>query len=198
MARFHGERRLAQAFVDKVDFHQVNADAWGVERTPAKTILYSSLYGAGASKIGNGDKARGEAILDTVRKNCPAMFDIKDTVWDALRRGGGVIHTWLGRRLVYPNIGSKDRQLRAQDERASFNAVLQGTAADIFKCIVLSTDYAGVPGTLIANIHDEGQWYTTDGDALAAEVQPHFCHGYGLDVPLDGEAKVGYTWNDVH
>lgn len=202
MARYHDEHRLANAFRDKLDFHQANADAWGVERTPAKSILFSSLYGAGATKIGGGDKAKGEAILANVRANCPAMFDIKDTVWGHLRRGGGVIHTWLGRRLVYPNINSKDRSLKAADERASFNAILQGTAADVFKATILSTahDSELICGTLVANVHDEGQWYVPEEQAeqFACEVTKHFQHDYGLSCPLDGEAKVGLSWHEVH
>jgi hypothetical protein len=48
------------------DIHQKNADAAGITRPQAKTLIYATLYGAGPAKIGSivgGGAKEGNEIL---------------------------------------------------------------------------------------------------------------------------------------
>ena len=209
------ETRMAETFAAGVDFHQANADAWGVTRKEAKTLLYAICYGAGAAKVGGGDKKRGQQLMDTVDANMPALKRLKEMVWETCRKRGGLIHSQFGRRLYYPEINEsyamrkaqgdkrEAKQLVAQAERRVFNALLQGTAADVLKHIVLTVwrdsqlDYGAY---LIANVHDEGLYYVPDeyADIFALRLEETFALPLLSHCPIMGEPKTGMNWNDIH
>lgn len=215
------EHRLAESFAAGADFHQANADAWGVSRKEAKTLLYAICYGAGPAKVGGGNKQRGLELMSLVDKNMPALKRLKELVWATARKRGGLIHTAFGRRLYYPEIceeyaekearkqkkgadvQQRTRELVAQAERRLFNALLQGTAADILKCIVLDVwrhNQSEHNAWLIANVHDEALYY------VPAEAAESFCSVLeeAFRAPLlsrceiKGEPKVGMNWHDIH
>lgn len=203
LSYFEGEERLAQTFKDGVDFHQANANAWDVIRGDAKTLLYAAIYGAGPAKVGNGNKKRGQELLDMLDRNMPAINRLKRRVWSACRSNKGLVHTWFGRRLYYPDINSRNKKLRGRAERQVFNGVLQGTAADILKMILVAVEREVTPsydGWLVAQVHDEGQWYVRSEQAkqFALDIEPYFAYDYLSNCPTCGESKVGNNWNEVH
>ena len=60
----------------------------------------------------------------------------------AFAREYGYVETIFGRRAHYPEIRSSNPQVRAFNERASINARLQGTAADIIRRAMIRMDDA--------------------------------------------------------
>jgi DNA polymerase-1 len=204
LSYFEGDTGLADTFARGEDFHQYNADTWKVDRTTAKTLLFASLYGAGPEKVGGGDKAHGQKLLDTLDKNMPSIMRLKTRVWDNTRKHKkGVIHTWFGRRLVYPDI-KKGRALEARAKRQVFNAMLQGTSADILKMIAITVQnevrISLMQVMLCAQVHDEGVWLVRDCEVenFLELVDNAFRFDYLSHVPIKGEALAGPNWNDAH
>jgi DNA polymerase I-like protein with 3'-5' exonuclease and polymerase domains len=203
LSKVEGDTRMADTFAAGVDFHQANADAWQVTRNEAKTLLYACLYGAGDTKLGNGDKNRGKELRDKLDKNMPALQRLKEKVWTTCRERGH-IYTAFGRRLVYKGMQSNDRAEVARAKRQVFNAMLQGTAADVLKILVLGAlrdvQAAGVVAWLIANVHDEALFYTYKEDAteLCYILNERFEQPLLSHCPIEGTAKIGNTWYDVH
>lgn len=207
LAYFEGDTGLAGTFARGEDFHQYNADTWKVDRTTAKTLLFASLYGAGPEKVGGGDKEHGQKLLDTLDRNMPSIMRLKTRVWDNTRKHPkGVIHTWFGRRLVYPDI-KKGRALEARAKRQVFNAMLQGTSADILKMIAITVqrEVHSDPDLsdtvmLCAQVHDEGVWIVFDEhvDKFLELVDKAFAFDYLECTPIKGEALAGPNWNDAH
>lgn len=198
-----GDRQLTDAIVAGLDIHTFNADILGVSRPEAKTFLYAYLYGAGATKLGKGDKAKGKALLDKVTQRFPALVQLKQLLITKCRDQRGVIHTWFGRRLVYPDILSADEQQAAKAQRQVFNAVLQGTAADLLKILTLAAMplLAELGAQLVASIHDEVLFYVPAAHAeRAREVLNCVFNNEGVlsHCPVAGVAKVGETWQQVH
>lgn len=152
---------LKKAIEEGLDVHQFNADKLGISRDEAKLALYAFAYGAGPEKLGKGDKIRGQEILDSIKVNYPSLVSLKELFLRKVRRQKGVIHTWFGRRLVYPAINSEDQAESSKAERQVFNAMLQGTAADIMKKITLDVlpTVCKCGGRLAASIHDEALFY---------------------------------------
>lgn len=207
LSYFEGDHGLSETFARGDDFHQYNADTWKVDRTTAKTLLFASLYGAGPGKVGGGDIERGKELLDTLDKNMPSIMRLKTRVWDNTRKHRkGVVHTWFGRRLVYPDI-KKGRALEARAKRQVFNAMLQGTSADILKMIAITVQSKVQTNPdladclmLCAQVHDEGVWLVFDehvGEFLEL-VDKAFAFDYLSNVPIKGEALAGPNWNDAH
>jgi len=187
-----------------VDFHQVNADAWGVTRQQAKTLLYALLYGAGSKKIAIGmgvPEPEAKQAINQVYAAYP-IKELKEALWAVCKRRNGAIFTCMGRRLYYPHINSRDHEKRAKAERQTFNALLQGGAADILKVLTLDV----LPGAhamgayLAASIHDELLFYCPEEKAeeLAVHLNDGFRRPLLSHCPIEGKAKIGRTWLDVH
>ena len=195
------DNRMADTFTAGVDFHQANADAWGVSRPQAKTLLYATLYGAGDSKLGDGDKKAGAALRAKLDANMPALQRLKDKVWASCRKRG-FVYTQFGRRLVYPTIRSNNKGERGRAERQVFNALLQGTAADVLKILVnmVMRDLESYGAYLIANVHDEALFYikAEDADEFAAYLSQTFREPLLSHCPIEGDAKVGMSWKEIH
>jgi DNA polymerase I-like protein with 3'-5' exonuclease and polymerase domains len=177
--------------------------SWTMKQDGYITLTSNSLYGAGPAKVGGGDAERGQELLDMLDKNMPAITALKNRVWAMARKRKGLIHTWFGRRLYYPDITSRSFKVRGRAERQVFNAVLQGTAADILKLIAIDVETNVTPrydGWLVAQVHDELQWYIMCDQAqqFAEEIEPYFAYDYLSHCPTCGEAKVGANWNEVH
>lgn len=140
------------------DFHTWVAEMCGIPRDPAKNVNFAVGYGAGLRKVlmmlaankelhkltndeltaliagGSLDesdraqafesriKARAKSVYDSYHN---VLFTLKPTMKDVERvcKQRGYVRTWYGRR----------RHLTAEQAWRGFNAICQGTAADIAK-----------------------------------------------------------------
>jgi DNA polymerase I-like protein with 3'-5' exonuclease and polymerase domains len=207
-------------------------------------LLYASLYGAGATKVGGGDKEKGQVLLDSMERGQPSLPALKERAIQYCESTGGVIYTEFGRRLYYPHICYENaledaskltederegqtpkayaKGLQARAKRQVFNAVLQGTAADILKILSVGLNELGVSvfdlegrvqpftgsstlvhhygGVVAADVHDESLFYvpTEYAPACASELTVLFGTPLLLGCPIAGEAKVGNSWAEVH
>jgi DNA polymerase-1 len=229
---YTGNDYIVKVFQQGKDFHMSNAEEWGlvdtarslmpdgtdesvyrkVARTLAKTVLYAITYGAGASKTAAGasrglpvrlTKEDGERILQHVRDTSPDLFEMKSLFWDEVRSNKGWMYTELGRPIYYPDMLSKDRGLRARAERQTFNARLQGSAADIMVDLQNKVRY---------NVHKMGAWFTlqvhdslmgyadpdTVNDVTSYLTQTFSSADYLSPVPLLAEFKTGENWLAIH
>ena len=170
-----------------------------------------------------------ELVLAGVREKNPSLGRFKRLVWDRYRENDGINYTLFGRRLVYPHLminpyqkgwqriwdkwdiaPGEARSLRAQAERQSFNAVIQGTAGDLFKSLImecraafslLEDELKIVPekkAQLLAQIHDEvifevEEEYVERYKQVMTKVlnRDHLLPG---GVPIRAEANYGHTW----
>ena len=219
-----GYTTMTEQFAAGLDFHQANAEVWGVERRDAKTLLYAVLYGAGDTKLGKGDRERGKQLR---KRLPPEVQELIEMARDAARANDNVIHTLHGRRLYYPHLDYQNalttaqefsqsakakwqgkttvqiaRALVASAERQVFNAVLQGTAADILKIIgirvlPLCQKYNA---RLAAAVHDEHQHYilTELAEDFREELEKLFSAPLLEETPIKGDSKMGPNWASTH
>jgi len=77
----------------------------------------------------------------------------------AFCKKNGYVLTLFGRKCHYPEIGASNASIRAFNERASINARLQGTAADIIKLAMIRLHgelvRRSLPVRLLLQVHDE-------------------------------------------
>lgn len=199
-----GFTTLAHAFRDGLDFHQVNADTWQCTRQQAKTLLYALLYGAGPKKLSVQMGVTVAEAKDAVAKVYDGMpiMQLKESVWDVCRKRKGTIYTAMGRRLYYPHINSRDHEKKARAERQVFNALLQGSAADVLKVLTLAVlPTAHIMGAFLAgSIHDELLLYVPEANSrgLADYLEQVFQRPLLSHCPIKGDAKIGKNWKEVH
>ena len=179
------------------DIHTANQLSAGLDtRDQAKTFIYAFLYGAGDEKMGSivGAGAwQGKEAKKKFLDNTPALRFLRERVNLASRRG------YL--------VGLDGRKIWVRSEHSALNALLQGAGAVIMKkALVLLDNYAilkGIDYKIIGNIHDEIQTEVLDKDSelfgeLAVKAIREAGETFHLKCPLDGEYKIGASWNETH
>ena len=178
------------------DIHQKNADAAGITRPQAKTLIYATLYGAGPSKIGSivgGGAKEGNEVLHRFYSNTPKLRILMEKVQKVAAKG------------YVP--GLDGRRILVRSEHAALNSLLQGCGAIIAKqwCIEAHKKFKqqGLPVWQVAFVHDEIQIETAEkhGEEVAqimcdAASQAGITLGFRCQV--DAESKIGQNWFDTH
>ena len=181
------------------DIHQTNADRIGITRRQVKTVTYAFLYGAGNTKLGYSydkllsEKAaavKGAEIRKAYIAAIPGLADLLQACEKASKRG-------------YAN-AIDGRRISVDKGHKFLNYLLQGSAATIAKrWMVIVNECLPPDGHQLSFVHDElnyecyprfaeefAKWLETAA-RLAGEH-------YNLRCPIAAEAKIGYTWADVH
>ena len=179
------------------DIHSTNQKSAGLAtRDQAKTFIYAFLYGAGDEKVGTivgGGRKIGRTVKKQFLDNTPALKSLRERVTTASKRG------YL--------IGLDGRRIWVRSEHSALNTLLQGAGAIIMKkALVLLDEYAilkGIDYKIIGNIHDEIQSEVHEKDAevfgeIAVMAIKKAGEEFNLNCPLDGQYKVGETWEQTH
>ena len=102
------------------------------------------------------------------------------------------------------DIKAKNPSLRAFNERASINARLQGTAADIIRRAMIRMPdvlaQAKLTGRMLLQVHDELVFEVRAEavDAIVAGVRERMAGAAELAVPLVVDVGVGANWDEAH
>lgn len=195
------------AFTEQVvggDPHQFNADTVGITRPQAKTLIYAIMYGASGAKVG---KTLGLPVFFRGgREVSPEGDEIKNLFLDRLGLGdlieeckaemnNGRIILCDGSMVVCPS------------PHAALNYKLQGGGARVMAqgAIILERTIRRLrlDSIKVGDIHDEWQYDVNPDDAeeharLSVEAIVQAGVTLGLNVPLDGESKIGKTWAETH
>jgi DNA polymerase I len=216
MAHLSGDPGLVMAFASGADVHRATAaEVFGLaqdqvtreQRSAAKAINFGLMYGMSAfglaKQLGIG---RGEAqdYIALYFSRFSGVRDFMDRV-RAQAREDGYVDTVFGRRLVLPEIRSRNQAQRAGAERAAINAPMQGTAADIIKRAMIEVDrWLRAEGqgraAMIMQVHDELVFEAEAGfvDTLLPAVKARMEGAAELRVPLVVDSGVGDTWEQAH
>lgn len=178
------------------DIHQKNAEAAGITRPQAKTLIYATLYGAGPSKIGSivgGGASEGQEVLQRFYSNTPALSRLMEKVKKVASKG--YVPGLDGRRII------------VRSEHAALNSLLQGCGAIIAKqwCIEAHKTFKRLSLLVrqVAFVHDEIQIETAEING--EEVAQIMCDAasragttLGFRCPVDAESKIGKNWFATH
>jgi len=179
------------------DIHTANQKSAGLPtRDQAKTFIYAFLYGAGDEKIGSivgGTSADGKEVKRKFLDNTPALKSLRERVATASKRG------YL--------VGLDGRRIWVRSEHSALNTLLQGAGAIVMKKALTLLDSMArthkYKYKIVGNIHDEIQTEVLDMDAqsfgrLAVDSIIQAGKDFNLNCPLDGDYKIGETWNETH
>ncbi len=159
LAVLSGDAGLAAATGDD-DLYAPVAAALGADRATAKVAVLAAMYGQTSG-------AAGEA-LRRMERAYPAALAFLRAAEDAGRAGVDV-RTWGGRPV---RVGAADLPEEGLAVRGRFarNAVVQGTAAELFKAwaATVRAGLAGGAGRVVLCLHDELLLHVPEQDAAAA------------------------------
>jgi DNA polymerase I-like protein with 3'-5' exonuclease and polymerase domains len=181
------------------------------ERGIAKTLVLAMGYGAGPQKVAdiltiNGfpsDKQTAKGYLAELHELYAPFFNWREQVIAGVKRRG-YVQTMGGRhrRLKAAFADRRNFKNIGYGERQAVNAIVQGTAGDLFESLTVGWRSARLP--MLCQVHDEGIWQYRR-PATRGEVQADLRslalfategHGYKLNVPLKFEPNLCMTWAD--
>ena len=176
-----------------------------LNRDGGKLAVLSMSYGVGPDKCESSlhlPVGHGRKLLDAFEKQFAAVYRHKRRVVAEARnrRPTPYVKTMLGRRRYLPDLLSSELHLRGRAERQCFNALIQGTAADIMKLAIIRAD-AMLPdeAQLILTVHDELLTLCPEDMAEdVAEIIREAMEGINpLSIPLVADVNIAKTWGDA-
>jgi len=195
LAHYMNDKEFTETLLEG-DIHARNCEALGLppeKRYLAKTFTYAYLYGAGLEKLASVlkcDVKEARAMKANFESNTPKLKALKAAVSQAAKRG------FL--------IGLDGRRIPVRSPHSALNTLLQGGGAVVMKkATVLWCGYIKGYGWMVLHSHDEGQVECPSehahlvGGRIVQGIQESGIH-YSLNLPLDGEYKVGADWSETH
>ena len=180
------------------DIHQANADMMECDRQTAKNTFFALIYGASSRKIGSMlgiPMRRAGALVKKLFRERPAMRTLISRIKKKAVASGHLV-------------GLDGRVLTPRSEHAAVNLLIQSAGACVSKRAALNLDFdifqKNLEGTnIVGFIHDEIIVETVDDnvrDVMTAAVKAfqQTTQQYNLNCPMDGEAKLGMNWSEIH
>ena len=211
--------QLKKAFADGLDIHAMTASEMfnvpieGMEsavRRRAKAINFGIIYGISAFGLANQLSIGREEAGDYIRTYFARFPGIRDYM-DATKkfaRENKYVETIFGRRMHFPRIGSPNPSEKAFLERASINAPIQGSAADIIRRAMIrmtpALKEAGLKARMLLQVHDELIFECPDDEVeitckLVQKIMVEAPEpALKLTVPLQVDARAARNWDEAH
>ena len=176
------------------DIHDYNMIQAGIDsRAVCKTFFYGFIYGAGDDKISKITGQNGRTLKQRFLRNMPALKKLIDEVKFQVAKKKTI--TLLD-----------GREVPCRSEHAALNVQLQGDGAIVMKLAqaILHTKINKTKEVkFMATVHDEWQLECPAEiaeDIGRAGVESIITAGEKLKVqmPLDGEYKIGNNWSETH
>jgi DNA polymerase I len=210
---------LRQAFRDGLDIHAMTAsEMFGVPikdmpsevRRRAKAINFGIIYGISAFGLANQlgiAREEASAYIKKYFERFPGIRAYMDETREFCRKNGYVT-TLFGRKCYYPDIKASNASIRSFNERASINARLQGTAADIIRRAMIRIEDAlaekKLSAQMLLQVHDELIFEVPDGEVAATlpvvqkVMQDAPFPAVVLSLPLQVDARAANNWDEAH
>ncbi len=212
---------LKEAFRENIDIHAMTASEMfdvpvqGMDpmvRRKAKAINFGIIYGISAFGLARQlgiEQSESASYIKSYFDRYPGIVEYMDRTKKFCRENG-YVETLFGRRCHISGINDKNAAKRGFAERASINAPIQGTAADILKRAMVRVPPAlkqhGLDGKahMLLTVHDE-LLFEVETDfvektiSIVTEVMSSAAlPSIALDIPLVVDTGVGKTWAEAH
>jgi DNA polymerase-1 len=211
--------QLKKAFADGLDIHAMTAsEMFGVPvkdmdpavRRRAKAINFGIIYGISGFGLSNQlgiSREEANDYIKTYFKRFPGIKDYMDAT-KAFARDKGYVETIFGRRMHFPRINSSNPSEKAFLERASINAPIQGSAADIIRRAMIRMKPAltahSLSAKMLLQVHDELIFEVPEPEVektlpvvktvMEKAPEPFL----KLAVPLEVDARAAANWDEAH
>lgn len=216
LAELSKDENLILAYKKGEDLHKLTAkkifelgedeEVSREQRIIAKTINFSIIYGKtafGLSKELGITQKEATEYINRYFEQYPKVKDFEKKIVEYAEKYG-YTETFFGRRRIIEGISSKNKNIKNQAERMAVNSVIQGTAAEILKKVMIEL-YKVLKDkeeeiNLLLQVHDE----------LIFEIKEEKVEEYREiienimknsvkfdDVVLDINTNIGKNWAET-
>lgn len=215
LAQLSGDENLRAAYQNNMDLHSLTArkifelsENDGVtreQRIIAKTINFSIIYGKTAfglaKELGITQREASEYI-ERYFNQYPRVKEFEKEIVEFTEKNG-YTETLFGRRRIIEGINSKNKNIKSQAERMAVNSVIQGTAAEVLKQVMIEIyryikDKAGV--SLLLQVHDELIFEISQDrlEEYRENIEKIMRECVKFDsVPLEINTNIGVNWAET-
>ena len=215
LAELSKDENLVHAYSKDKDLHDLTArrlfykteeeEVTREERSIAKVINFSILYGKtpfGLSKELKIPMAEAKIYINTYFEQYPKVRTFLNDVLESARLNG-FVETLYGTRRYISGINSSNKNLQAQSERMAVNTVVQGTAANILKVVMIELYKTLKDKTdikMLLQVHDELIFEVKDEsiDKYMTVIDDLMENTIKFDsVRLKANGNVAKTWGEL-
>ncbi|MDB5542686.1 MAG: polA [Devosia sp.] len=210
---------LKDAFEEGLDIHAMTASEMfnvPIEGMPsevrrrAKAINFGIIYGISAFGLANQLGIERSEAGDYIKTYFARFPGIQDYMAEQRRKvkADGYVETLFGRKVNFPNANSSHPAERSFVERASINAPIQGTAADIIRRAMIKMEptlqAAGIDARMLLQVHDELIFEVDEGKEQGAipvivkTMEMASEPAVRLTVPIKVDAAAARDWDGAH
>ena len=148
----HTASRIFNKTIEKITDH---------ERQEAKRINFGILYGMSSFGLSKELKIpifRCEEYIDSYFENFPKIKEYQNKLIKEAEKKG-YLETFAGRKRYFPDLQSRNKNIRKNAERTAINFPIQGSAADLIKIAMVQIqqkiDDGKIEAAMLIQIHDE-------------------------------------------
>lgn len=170
LAEISEDENLIKAYGDDKDLHSLTArrifdlpeedEVTREQRTAAKIVNFSIIYGKtpfGLSKELQITRKEAVDYIDKYFAQYPKVQELEHRIIEFAEQNG-YVETYFKRRREIDGINSKNKNIRNQADRMAVNTVIQGTAAEVLKKVMVALydvlrDKEDIK--MILQVHDE-------------------------------------------
>lgn len=215
MAHLSQDEHLIEAFRSGYDIHAATAakifhkditEVSSDERRKAKTANFGIIYGISAFGLAERmgcSRTEAKQLIDGYFLSYPKVKEYMNRSIQ-MARDKGYTETLFHRRLVLPDINSRNAVVRGYAERNAINAPIQGTAADIIKIAMVRVYRRLISenfqSKMILQVHDELNFSVVpeEKERLQKMVIEEMQSACQLSVPLVADCGWGTNWLEAH
>jgi DNA polymerase-1 len=214
LAHFCEDPVLIDAFAQNQDIHtRTTSEIFEIpinevtkeQRRLGKTLNFALVYQQGPQATAKQLGIKTKEATAYIEKYFARFAKVKPFVEEVLEnaRKNGYVETYFGRRRYFENLNSGNDFLRKIDERAAFNAVLQGSNADIIKLAMINLEQRllqeKLDAKIVLQVHDELvlEAKQEQAEQIKAILIEEMEIKQPLKVPILVEAGVGQSWSDA-
>lgn len=167
-------------------------------RQRAKNLFYARLYGASDKKLGSmvgGSPSQGTLVREAIDQNIPGFVELVNSITDEWKKNSTRLQTIDGGYVWCPS-----PHAAINYKFQSCGAIVMKVAAKIHKDLM---DAEKLDYLKVGDIHDE--WQYDCSPEHAARVGTLGCLAIKqagellkMNIPLDGEYKIGNNWAETH
>lgn len=214
LAHMANDKNMIEEMNSGQDFHTLAAaKAFGmpvdmvtpVLRSRAKAVNFGIVYGIGAFSLAKDIGVTRKEADQYIKQYLAAYSGVDKFMQNVIENAkrDGYVTTLFGRRRYLPELSSSNHMLRAFGERASRNAPIQGTAADIIKIAMIKVHNRlkseQLDAKLILQVHDEliVECKEEIKDYVCRILEEEMTASAKMRVKLTVDAGSGKTWYDA-
>ncbi|MGL4999651.1 MAG: DNA polymerase I [Cetobacterium sp.] len=215
LAEISQDESLIKAYSENLDLHSLTArklfdipDDETVkreQRDAAKTVNFSIIYGKTAFGLSQELKITPKEASDYIRKYFEQYPSVKHLEKEIIMYAEehGYVETYFKRKRIIEGINSQNRVVKSGAERMAVNTVIQGTAAEVLKKVMINLynllkDKKDIH--MLLQVHDELIFEVEKDKALQykEEIEKIMRESIKFSkVNLEVNSSIGQNWSET-